>query len=239
MMKLLKEIPHRTSTTCIYKLGISLYTQINTLSSSNSIYVKCTTTIFIAAIIIFGPLVVTLNVLSVIGISPTNSSTAYNILIVGYFFILVNFSTYHAVGMIKSLAGSENVKGVGRGIIGDNTTRSFLQKNMLLMIMNFNLVAFVVTLGCFTILQLRNKAWLYLIVMYILRIEEYIILFIALAIIQTYTFGIGLNPLCAWKRVWRGDKLDTTIVTQENVEDSFQQETIKNCNSELSTAEKL
>jgi len=58
---------------------------------------------------------------------------------------------------------------------------------------------YVITLGLYVLLAIRKLVWGYLIAVSIMRLEEFVILFIAISIIQTYYVG---NPLKNWKNAW-------------------------------------
>jgi len=102
--------------------------------------------------------------------------------VIVYLLPLMFWSWYHAFKMAKYFNYQLQKKETNSMVI------SFLKKNTILSITNGFFGLYAITIGLFSVLNVRNSVWGYLVVMFVLRIEEYILLSLAIAILQNYLF---------------------------------------------------
>jgi len=96
-------------------------------------------------------------------------------------------------------------------------TVAFLIRNSKLVIMNFVLVFYVITVILFIVLDLRSDAWGYLISSSFLRAEEFIAMYIQFSFLQNYSL-VSSHPYENWKKAWSKEVMSSKTENTTKVE---------------------
>jgi len=145
------------------------------------------------SIVVYIPFTIIVKVLSSIGINSTVNDLLYNVVSVIYLIVLVLWSTYHIVNIIRNMKNKLNVS-------SDETT-SFLWKNNIMGLVNAIMTVYVIIIGLYVAMVARSDPWKWLAFNTIMRIVEWLMIGLGIAIFQAHwSFR---NPIKNWKEQWK------------------------------------
>jgi len=160
----------------------SLYVgTIKKVFQRKSKYFKVAKRIVLFSILLYLVTQFAFKICSFLNISSSLNDTLYMGVTVLYLLILMIWSTYHSVRINIEYKKRKEEKEVMRGKV-----LIFKWKNNLILVMNAFFLITILTLVSYTMLDARSSPWNYLIFMSVLRGEEWIILGLAIAVMQTY-----------------------------------------------------
>jgi len=172
---------------------ISLYVGIINVSKQKSKYFKRAQRLVQFFMCFYLILQFVFKILSFLGIASSLNDALYMVLTIVYIAVLAGWSTYHSVRIILEYRNNYNTMITPQ-------VKIFLWKNNLIIVMNCLFLIFIITMALYVVLDVRSSPWKYLIFMSLFRAQEWVILGLAIAVMQIY--WSWRHPIDHWKEKW-------------------------------------